>query len=139
MTNYGIWNENSDQRAHVGPRSKCIYVFKTLDAKRLLKERASSLELTPAGQPGVNGYTGKGFCVPIEWFGDDLFTIPFPNWLWWNDFKPDLPTSKKGQLAVRTVCKLVEMRKFPLFPSPKISREDDRLSVQIKGQYSHSG
>ena len=65
LHDYGIQNEQSDIRAHVGVRARTVYVFRTEEAKRLVASMRKD-EGRFASQPGVVGPTAFGFAVPVS-------------------------------------------------------------------------
>ena len=76
LHDYGIQNEESAIRAHVGVRARTVYVFRTEEAKRIVASMRES-DGRFASQPGVAGTTAFGFPVPVGRF-NDLRRIPNP-------------------------------------------------------------
>ena len=58
LVDYGIHNEASNIRAHVGVLAKTLFVFPTVCAVRVMTQ----FEKKPARQPGVVGITAMGCC-----------------------------------------------------------------------------
>lgn len=130
LTEYGIMNENSDIRAHVGPLSQQVFVYKTNDGKEALKKYIFSGGIERSGgQPGYNGFTFKGYAVPIKYF-DDLKIINL-DIEWFMNYKKDLPLELKGRLAVSTVHKLLDNGMFPLWCK---GVETSNKQIQISGE-----
>jgi hypothetical protein len=123
---YGIMEERSDIRAHVGPYARCVFVYRTALMRELVTER--KYEIAYACQPGFNGVTGRGWCVPLEDI-PDLRTINCKTWRW-EKFPFQGTTSAKGSAAVVVCIRLLKLGRFPLWVS---AQDDERQSVQIQG------
>jgi len=124
---YGITTERSDIRAHVSVVNRTIYVFQTHEGIRAIQSGAWPLR--NASQPGVNGITADGWCVAAEAIGD-LRRIKFVSWEGWTQFRRDLSTSRKGELAVMCVIGAMQRGRFPFWVN---ALEDDREEVQRQG------
>ena len=124
---HGIFEENSDVRAHVSPHEKIIYVFKTRNGISAIK--AHNPRLRPAFQPGVEGPTATGWLVRPEWI-EDIRKLHFTYWPRWGEFNEALPTSKKGRLAVECVIEAMRKGRFPFWMD---ATEDQRENIQISG------
>ena len=124
---YGIHTEDSDIRAHVSPVNRTIYVFPTQNGVEAVFRRPR--EERYAGQAGVVGCTAVGWLVPVEEIAD-LRRLKFTTWEGWTQFRRELTTSRKGQLAVSCVCAAMQRGRFPFWVD---ATEDDRRNVQIVG------
>jgi hypothetical protein len=124
----GIETENSDIRAHVGPMSRAIYVFKTADCRALIKAR--KFPVKSAGQYGVIGPTAEGWIVPKDEI-PNIRKIEPHSWPRWAEFSTSWTTSQKGKWAVDCVSFCLMMGRFPIWIDA--AGEDDRKCVQIKG------
>jgi len=128
---YGIHTEQSDIRAHVSVVHRSLYVFQTHRAVTQIQRKADSSEPYPirgAGQPGIDGLTATGWCVPP---GDipGLRVIQWP-FRGWDGFAGNLSTSDKGKRAVDIVVDVMSRGYFPLWVN---ASEDERREVQIQG------
>lgn len=126
---YGIFDEQSDIRVHVGVASKCLYVFQTDIARKYLLRTGHRYELRPAYQPGVAGMTALGWKIPWK-------TIPgikkvsgcdYPHW---KAFALTDSTTEKGRKAVAIVQLFMRDGRFPLWLS---SHETHDTKMQISG------
>lgn len=124
---YGIIQENSNIRAHVGPVAKCVYVYKTSDMVRAIL--AKEYHKLPAYQKNFEGVTGYGPVVPLSELN---FVIPvmWRSVCWWDNFKEDADTGSKGREAVNVVAQLMRMGRFPFFVIPQ---EVTDIIMDIKG------
>lgn len=127
MVEYGIHTEESDIRAHVSVVNKTIYAFPTSAAVEAIK--AGKWPLRLACQPGVKGPTGEGWCVDVDAIAD-LRRVKFLSWLGWTQFRADLPTSRKGRLAVLCVIGAMKRGRFPFWID---AEEDERENIQLLG------
>jgi len=123
---HGIWQENSDIRAHVSPANQTIYVFITRNVIKTIESIRPEVKL--AGQPGVKGVTAQGYVVKIEDI-EDIRRVQF-NWRWWKHFDEKWPTEKKGKFAVVCVRDCMRAGHFPLWFD---AADDERLNIQIAG------
>lgn len=123
---YGILQEQSDIRAHVGVLSRCVYVFQTRLARELLS--TNEYEQAPAKQPGVNGWTANGWKVPWKEI-PDIRRLPFISYDW-SVFREADSTSDKGRKAVDVVIALMKKGRFPLWLD---AEESDNVKIQLKG------
>jgi len=124
---HGIFEENSDIRAHVSPFEKRVYVFPTRNGIEAIKRH--SPRLGKATQNGVNGVTAEGWLVRIEWV-EDMRTLRFESYPKWSEFSEAMSTSQKGKFAVQCVVELMRRGRFPIWMD---AEEDKRQDVQIKG------
>lgn len=127
LFDYGIQNENSDIRAHVGIYSRKVFVFRTKEGIRAINEFKP--ETRPAFQKGVEGKTAEGYPVKIKWI-HDIRTISIPTWPQFEFWDDSWSTSKRGQFAVDIICCLMQRGRFPLWIDVS---EDDRQSIQLSG------
>jgi hypothetical protein len=124
---HGIFEENSDVRAHVSVLEKIIYVFPTRNGINAIKVHDPVLK--SAGQPGVDGPTATGWLVRPDWI-EDIRKVKFLSWERWGEFNEDLPTNKKGKLAVECVIEIMRRGRFPFWID---ATEDQRENIQISG------
>lgn len=114
LFDYGIQNEESDLRTHVCFKAGIVYVFETSAGRKAIERYDYKDKF--AGQPGVNGPTGKGKAVPIEairgvteTYIPDLLIRRYPI------FRED-DTSVKGRKAEAIVKEIIRAGRFP-FPN----------------------
>jgi hypothetical protein len=124
---HGIFEENSDIRAHVSVLEKIVYVFPTKNAINAIKVHDPVLKT--AGQPGVDGPTAMGWLVRPDWV-EDIRRVKFQSWDRWGEFSESLPTGKKGKLAVECVIEIMRRGRFPFWID---ATEDQRENIQISG------
>jgi hypothetical protein len=124
---YGLHTEQSDIRAHVSVVNKTIYVFPTRNAVETV--RRIQPPVRPAYQKGVVGRTAEGWLVRVADI-PDLRKRQFLSWEGWTQFRQDLDTARKGQLAVLCVIACMKRGYFPIWFD---ASEDDRANVQILG------
>jgi hypothetical protein len=135
LFDYGIQKEQSDIRAHVCPKVRRVYVFPTEEGRKAL---AKGVKL-PAYQPGVEGPTALGHCVPV-WCIRKCVCLQVKPAAWDAiGFSPEDDTSVKGHKAVRLVVGMIQNGLFPLpltgssnaslSPELEIAGEDIRVSV----------
>ena len=123
---YGIQTEASDIRAHVSVCNKTLYVFPTKNGVRAISE--NQCKIGNAGQPGVDGVTGRGWLVKHEWI-EDLRKLRYESWAW-HRFLPMLSTEAKGKLAVECVTDSMKAGRVSFWID---ARETDRENVQVSG------
>lgn len=123
----GIQTEDSDIRAHVGVANRCIYVFETQKGRETLGRSVGREAM--AMQSGVRSYTARGRVVPWDSI-EDIRPLRYYSWSGWDEFHENMTTSEKGALAVRCVCDVIRIGRFPFWIE---AYEDDRLSVQLQG------
>lgn len=130
LVDYGIYTEQSDLRAHVGPLAKTIYVYKTTAMIEFIDSNKSRYITKPAYQPGFDKPTATGYCIPIvdvPWVRRCQF-ISYD----WDLFPPaSASTSEKGDAAIKVVCELLRLGRFPLF-FDNVTESKDR-SIQVSG------
>lgn len=126
LVEYGIHDEQSDIRAHVSPLDETIYVFPTINGIQAVEWY--SPPLVDAKQPGVNGITARGWLVRPFWI-IELREIHF-QWRWWQHYKDDFSTDRKGRYAVACVRACMRAGYFPIWFDAK---EDNDRNVQIAG------
>ena len=133
---YGIFQENSYIRAHVGPVAKKVYAYKTSDMIDMILSR--EFKRKDAGQEGVVGVTGYGPIVPIE---ECTFVRPI-SWTstkWWEWFSIADDLAKRGKTAVKVISELLRQGRFPLFVIPQevtdIKMDIDGTDIIISGKW----
>lgn len=124
---YGIQNEKSDFRAHVGYKTQHIFVFPTSPAQRLLEsEHGLNLKSVRIGKIE----TARGYPVPLSWIeGLQSILIP-PDIHQRHRIYYKMSTSKKGLLAVEIVVTMLKRGLVPLPINTKIITNED---LQIQG------
>jgi hypothetical protein len=105
-----------------------------------LWEKHGIKQYRTAGQPGINGVTANGACVPIfdfKGWGFDLRIIDlqelgsrYTKKDFWLSFRHDLSTSIKGAKAVLVVKALLQDGHFPLWLA--VAKDANR-SIQVAG------
>ena len=133
---YGIIQENSHIRAHVGPVAKQIYVYKTSDMiDAIIKKDYRKLS---ASQPGAAGVTGYGPVVPLN---DIPFVIPvlWRSEDWWTWFRYEDDTGCKGRMAVKVISEIMKRGRFPFFVVPQevteIKMDIDGTDIIVSGKW----
>lgn len=130
LVEYGIQNDGSDFRVHVGYKSQHIYVFATQAGREALEREKARLELKQGGQPGVNGNTYAGYPIPISAIYDiQSILVPIDIYLAYPIIKEEM-TSTKGVKAVGIVADMLKRQLIKLPVS--VSLIDDK-DMQIKG------
>ena len=133
LVDYGIQNDKSDVRAHVGVLAKQVYVFKTKDGFEAIDPRRHRKR--PAFTRGIR--TAEGYCVPD---GDipSCMSIPIPNGIFAESRIGTYPEkgrrSEKGQAAVFIVTEMLKRGLLPL--QLEITEIDDK-TMQIRGEDVH--
>lgn len=124
LFDYGIHNESSNIRAHVGVYAKTLFVFPTVCAVRVM----GKYPVKPAFQTGVNGETAKGHCVPPSAIANlRRLRISEERLI---GYEESLSTSKKGERAVAIVSAFLKAGRFPLWLEGEFIQEKD---IQITG------
>ena len=126
LREYGIFQDQSNIRAHVSIITKSIYVFKTEEVKKILP---GNYRLVGAKQPGVEITTAEGWLVPVEDI-PDVRRIEWNDYDWWNDFSDNDLTSEKGRKAALVVMNLLKIGRFPLWVS---IIEPKKKDIQMSG------
>lgn len=125
---YGILEEDSTVRAHVGVLAQCVYVFQTQAARAFLLDKGHFYPPRPAGQPGVNGWTGLGHPIPWKLI-PGVRCIPYTSYTW-TQFQRSMTTTEKGRQAVECVCQLMKAGRFPCWIE---GNESSDSRIQIRG------
>jgi len=129
LTEYGVFTEGSDIRAHVGFQTRVVYVYQTARVRELDIDKYA---LVGVHQPGVSGPTSRGRLVPPEDIKGMRYLRPHGReamklWLAYHD---KLKTPEKGWLAVQMVRGLMRVGCFPLWLNLDETSDPD---IQIKG------
>lgn len=124
---YGIFQEDSTIRAHVGVTARTVFVFRTHLMRDLIKNK--NYLLRPAGQNGVTGITAEGWLVPIDDI-PDLREIRWRTFPWWEAISDQDSLQIKGQKAVQVVLEILRQGLFPFWIDTK---ESFSSQVQIHG------
>ncbi len=130
LYDYGIYTEQSDIRAHVGPLAKTVYVYKTQEMINYIDQNKETIPIKYASQQGWSQPTASGYTVPIA----DLSFIRKVQWYSypWDTFPPrTASTSERGAAAVHIVCELLRLGRFPLFFDG--AEESTDRNIQISG------
>ncbi len=129
LVEYGVEQDQSDYRAHVGYKVQHVYIFPTASAKALLRSD-HNLEEKTATQNGVNGPTAKGFPAPISHLkGIQEVLIP-PDIYQRHPIRPTDQTTWKGARAVEIVQ---AMLRRGLIALPLATTEITDKDMQVKG------
>ena len=130
LADYGIFTEQSDIRAHVGPKAKTVYVYQTAAMREFVELNQYKYATKPAYQPGYSQPTASGYCVPIS---DAPFIrrLRFESYDWDKFPAVSASTSEKGAAAVRVICELLRIGRFPLWVGG--AQESNDPSIQISG------
>lgn len=129
---YGILDDKSDYRIHVGFNIRHIYVFPTKNAAELIKQNPGKYRIRYATQPGALGSaTGSGW--PVPWRDiEDCVEVKIPIQLWLqNQLLDNDNTSTKGQKAI-AVC--MSMLQQGLVPIPLVPVCVSDLEMQVEGK-----
>ncbi len=135
LIEYGIQNEASDFRVHVGYLTQYLYVFPTEAARRYLTTN-HGIEVRAASQNGI--VTAKGFPVPIshiEGLVDIL--IPMDIYLKYPILEKGMLTDTKGKLATSITVDMLERNLIPL-PIQVDLTEDKALQISGTDIIIHS-
>jgi len=122
---YGIFQEESDIRAHVSNRT--IYVFKTSEVIKCLTKY--KFRQVPAYQPGYDKPTAMGYLVQPDKI-NDIRKLKFVSWYGWDSYSEDWSTTVKGNWAVECVIELIRIGRFPFWIEAK--QTQDKV-IDIKG------
>jgi hypothetical protein len=129
LFDYGIHNEGSDIRAHVGMIVQRAYVFPTSKGVAAIKRHISNGNgKVYAKQPNVNFYTASGFPVPWNEI-EGIKRVQFPI-AWVMEYRETMTLTEKGNLAVSVIEKLLKDGRFPLWIDPIYCEGKD---IQISG------
>jgi len=124
LFDYGIHNEASNIRAHVGVLARVLYVFPTVCATRVM----SRFSIRPAFQDGVTGATAQGHCVPPASIENiRRLAISEERMV---GFTETLSTSEKGNRAVEIVSAFLKAGRFPLWLDGEFVSDPE---IQITG------
>jgi len=127
LVNYGIQNEESDIRAHVGVLAGKVYVYRTADGLMAIEQWQG--EARPAYQPGVSYPTALGY--PLPWRNiHRVLAIPCKGFIDYEQFSDSDSTSSKGEKASSVVERLIRSGYFPLPADPTVIKDS---SIQRKG------
>ncbi len=133
LVEYGIQNEVSDWRVHVGWGTQHVIAFPTSSGKKVIEAKLRESGRAEAKAVSTRGITtALGFAVPISYL-DGMSEILIP---------PDLhrkyqlsktadSTSRKGAVAVAVVMAMLGRRLIPL---PCVYDETDDKALQVQGQ-----
>ena len=126
LVQYGIQNEGSHYRVHVGYKAQHVYVFPTESGRRCL-ERGSCTHQVVRTQ-GIE--TAKGYPVPISHI-DGLSEIMIPPDIYRRyQIESFMATGTKGTLATGIVA---EMMRRGLIPLPVAVDYADAKALQFSG------
>jgi len=136
LVDYGLQNEESDYRAHVGYKTQHVFVFPTKPTQHLLQEieRTSKYKAVPVFSYSAHGetiQTARGYPIPLSDL-PSLQEILIPIDLYRKyEISPKDPTKISGQKAVLIVFEMIR-RHLVLLPLEV--QEVVSKSLQIKGQ-----
>ena len=132
LFDYGILQEDSDIRVHVGVIVRRVYVFETKKARSLIEQNPHKYPIKLADQPGVIGATGKGWVVPwTEIPGIRQLLYDSFAWESFGALQNQYSTQKKGSMAVACVVQLMKMGRLPIWIND--TGESDNEKIQITG------
>lgn len=124
---YGIFEEDSDFRAHVAPKARCIYVFQTKDMIEDITK--NEYERRPARQNGCDKITAEGFIVPYD--RPYIRPVMWVSKPWWERFCINDDTTTKGSKAVEVVMELMQIGRFPFWVMPEKVTD---IKIDISGR-----
>jgi len=125
---YGIYEEKSDLRAHVGVLARTVYVYPTQPAITFLLGSNGTYRQAPVYTGEVQ--TARGYLVPPSHI-PSLRTVSIPDHIMQQAaFAESDSTSDKGAKAVRIIKWLLATGRFPLRLD---GREISDLDMQIQG------
>lgn len=134
LVRYGIFEENSDVRAHVGPIARCVYVYKT---REMIEDITNNeYKIVPARQEGVDVVTAEGFLVPFD--RPFIRPIRWHSTPWWEVFCITESTTKKGRKAVNVVKEIMRNGRFPFWVIPTeadISLDVNGTDIIVSGRW----
>ena len=119
---YGIADEQSDIRAHVCFPGRHVIVFRTQDMVALVE--AKEYPHKPAYQPGVDGRTAMGYCVPL---GDvsPIYVLRSSAEFWAYYDYGKMSLAEKGDAAVDVVAAAIKANRFPLWVCGIVTSDKD--------------
>lgn len=127
---YGILQEKSDVRAHLGIAAQRLYVFQTKPLADIIQQYPHRWQWATAGQQGVSGTTGGGYKVPWNEIPDiRVIALPFPFLAWPSKRQWDYSTSEKGEWAVRATQLALSAGIFPLWLKNVDECQDKSLQI----------
>lgn len=130
LIDWGIQNDASDFRVHVGYKAQHIYVYPTQAGRDVIEREGDRLELKEGGQRGVGTPTFQGYKAPISSIdGLQSILIPIDIYQKYIIYREE-ETTTKGLKAVSIV---VEMLKRQLIKLPIQYTLIDDKDMQIKG------
>lgn len=126
LVDYGIQNEDSDIRAHVGVLAGKVYVYTTRHALDVLGNKKYPVRNVSRNPQGI--ITAQGYAVPVV----DIkpATINAEALIQREQFSADDNESIKGEKAVNVVQSLLRGGRFPLPVNPVIVQD---VEMQHKG------
>lgn len=111
LIDYGIYEEDSDIRAHVSYTNECVYVYETRSGIEAIE--TGNYRTANAYQGGV--VTGVGYLVPPDEIeGCQSVSVPQELMNEHGLFKKEQSTSEKGDAAVNIVASLLKAGRFPI-------------------------
>jgi hypothetical protein len=136
LVDYGIQNEQSDYRAHVGYKTQHVFVFPTKLIQQFLTSKQNQYQQKSAYQfdkrTGNRIETAKGFLVPLSHI-PELQSILIPP-----DVHKQFPIYRDGDQSPTTkglyaVQIVVAMLKKHLIALPLDIQQIDDMTLQIEG------
>lgn len=147
LIEYGIQNEDTDIRAHVGVLAATVYVYPTQTGKRLIESGRYEQKPVKTG----NIITALGCVVPWRDI-PGVKTIAIPDsWMQKISFGVLDSTTVKGEKAVKIVSGMLKQGMFPLPVDPRVINESQlqisgldilvelRTKIQVKCDYRGGG
>lgn len=131
LVNYGILQEQSDYRAHVGYLVHKVYIFPTESGRKAVEEaKRTGINIFTATQLGMDKPTAEGYAIPTSRIeGLQEKEIPYDLW---NKHKIHREALEeiKGMCAAQIVY---DMLKRGLIPLPVNVDLNNNVILQIKG------
>lgn len=135
LVDYGIHNEQSDLRAHVGVMAGKVYVYSTRKAVILLSQK--TYRLRDVVNMKLKIVTAQGYAVPVQDIAPAI--VDAADLIGQQMFAPLDDESVKGNKAVAVVQSLLRRGRFPLPANPLIVEDIDMqrsgLDVVVKGKW----
>jgi hypothetical protein len=125
LKEHGIFQENSDIRAHVSDR--VVYVCQTKEIITALKNNEFTKKF--AYQQNYDKPTACGYLVTQSKI-IDLRVLNFKSWNGWTFYKSEWNTSEKGKWAVKCITELIKIGRFPFWLNAEQNKD---VELDIKG------
>ncbi len=127
LFDYGIQNEQSDIRAHVGVLACKVYVYSTRHALDVLNRNSYKVRSVSKNDLGI--VTAQGYAVPVDHINP--FVIDAKQLIEKQQFDMTDSETVKGEKAVNVVQSLLRVGRFPLPVNPIIVND---IEMQRNGE-----